>query len=226
MQLCPGFMPAPLILLAIGAQSSTTASAQPLDNPGFEGSYLPLGDPACPGLSGAVAPGWQDNSCYTGNQGVDLLYTRETADRHSGSAAQRIAFSGGGVAQFVQPIEVVSGRKYTAAIWMRSPPGAKVILALRQAGPPYLNYSRILVRPTATWARYELTCLTETGDALFMIILDTPGTVVVDDATFASSAWVPSVDPVPVSAQFFGMHVHHSDIPWPAHPFDIGGARV
>ena len=84
-------------------------------NVGFEAPYLPVGSGA---INGSIAQGWYDNSSWAN---VNVSYSEDTTDPHSGTAAQMVNVEGvtSGAVQMVQALTVVPGQKYTMTAWVR-----------------------------------------------------------------------------------------------------------
>lgn len=218
---CAG-LAAMLIAAAAAAQTTTIA------NPGFEGAYS--GASGCPNVTGSVANGWSDNTCWDESRPV-IRYGRDTGVKHGGAAAQKITLVSGGRVQFAQflatPFE--TGRRYEAGLWLRSSQPMFVHAELRQGGPPYAVYSSKLIKLTTTWTRHTFGGFADATDAVLLIIATRPGTFWVDDASLAGAAATvpppaPSGSAIPRS--YFGMHFNYLDTRWPAVNGAIGAVRI
>lgn len=215
-------------LAAMVISASAAAQTTTIDNPGFEGAYSSAG--GCANVSGSVADGWTDNTCWDESRPV-IRYGRDTGIKHGGVAAQKITLVSGGRVQFAQffstPFQ--SGRRYEAGLWMRSDAPMFVHAELRQAGPPYAVYSSKLVKLTTTWTRYTFGGFADATDAGLLIIATRPGTFWVDDASLTSvAATVPPPSPSgsAIPRGYFGMHFNYLDTRWPAVNGAIGAVRI
>ena len=91
-----------------------------------------------------------------------------------------------------------------------------VKVALRQSGPPYLDYGARTWRVTDAWTWVEASAAShglwdvEGRQALFMISSASPGTVWLDEASLDAKP-APLVLPTkPVPPTYFGTHIHHA----------------
>lgn len=205
-----------------------TAAPLPLNNPGFEGTYVAATE--CANITGDVANGWSDNTCWDTNKPV-IRYAQDSVNPHGGTASQKITLVSGSRVQFsygyTSPFE--AGTRYTTSVWMRSAAPMFVTLTLRQAGPPYAGYSSKLVKLSTNWAQYEVAGLTNSNNAVLLINAETPGTFWVDDAAAtsdASAVAAPTPPTGPVSRNYFGMHFNNLDTVWPNVNDTIGAIRI
>jgi len=168
----------------LGAQAQEPPDGMPLAvrNPSFEGEYLPLPavqEGAKAQITGAIAPGWEDNSNW-GDFAVD--YGPETADPHRGTTAQRVTVIRNGV-QFVQSAHLQKGRVYRFSVWLRGQPGQVVTLMLRRRGAPYTTYVSDAAVLSAEWRQFEIAGpVPEDADAYLMLIAGGVMRFYVDDA--------------------------------------------
>lgn len=206
--------------------TAPAARAQTLANTGFESPFDSIAvDPACPAIHGRVANGWYDNSCWAGNTSASIAYAADFTAPHGGASSQRIV-TGGPILQLVQTVPFTQGRLYTATVWMRASGPATVSVMLRQLDAPYATYAVRTFELTSTWAPYTVRGLTPTVTGLFMIRSERPATFWVDDA---SLTWTPfSLAPPSgeIPPQYFGMHFHRPDIPWPSVGQHIRTVRI
>ena len=203
------------------------SSAQSLSNPDFEGAYTNFSAaPACGAIGGDVAPGWFDNSCWSGNTASQVAYSRSTTAPHSGLACQRIDFGGGGLLQFAQGVSLSAGQLHQAAIWMRASAPVEVEFLLRRDDPPYTPYLNRICALTPNWQRFELQGFAESADALLMIRCDEPATVFLDSASWSSAPGAATLDTSIVAPEYFGMHIHTSDADWPDAALGVRGVRI
>jgi uncharacterized protein (TIGR03437 family) len=202
------------------------AAAQTLNNPGFEGNYNTISLSGCTnttGISGSLAEGWIENSCW--NPQASVHYARDTALSHSGAAAQRITVSQGRI-QFGQATQFSQARLYTFSLWLRAQAPMHITLLLRKAPAPYTVYALKQFRLSTEWAQYSLTGTTDQTPGTVLILSDAPGTFWVDDASLTSVPWTPELPTGVVPREFFGMHIHRPYLQWPAVSGVIGAVRL
>lgn len=209
-----------LSTLALGAR------AQSLSNGGFETPYVPLGaSSSCPTITGEVAGGWFDNSCWSGNLQAQIAYSRSTLTPHGGASAQRVAV-GGGVMQLAQSLDLPAGRRFNASIWMRASTPMQVEFLLRRADPPYSTFVNRSCVLTPSWTRYEFEGFAQAGPAFLMVRTDDVGAFELDDASLTSVAAAPTLATGPIAPEFFGLHLHASDRPWPHASLEVECVRI
>jgi Glycosyl hydrolase catalytic core len=216
------------IVLSAQLAVGQTVSSFPISNPSFEGTYVPTAD--CTNITGDVAPGWDDNTCWDDKRPV-IRYAKDNVNPRSGASSQKITLVSGNRVQFTQtfslPFEI--GKGYTISGWMRAQTPMFVTIFLREAGPPYSGYTSKLVKLSTTWTRFEMTGATDgTAGGLF-ILTDSPGTFWIDDVT-AQSETLPASNPTPPSAAvpraYFGIHFNYPNTPWPRVSNAIGSVRI
>ncbi len=184
------------------------ASATPLTDPGFEGAYIPYSGNGG-AVTGAIAPGWSDNSSWAH---VAAVYSADTTAPHLGASAQRIDVSQivSGVVQISQPVAVASGQFYQVRIWAKGAPGTKMFLRLQNANAPYDVLIENDVVVDSAWRLVTAQGYVTTSEpALLMVGVSSVGSVQIDDAMLTATPGSPTPDP-PVGAigpEFFGMHV-------------------
>lgn len=210
---------------AVLAQSTTPF---PLENGSFEGAYLPATE--CANITGRVADGWSDNTCWDPSKPV-IRYARESAMPHDGQASQRITLVRGSRAQFAQFLSPAldAGRMYTVSLWLRGQGTQDITVMLRQRDAPYTAYISRIVRPGPEWTQVQLDGVTDCTDVVLLLIAETPGTFWVDGATMEIGAAVSSVPSPPRTAiprSYFGMHLNHLDTAWPNVGRAIGSVRI
>lgn len=180
------------------AAPTPTSIASPvsiLQNSGFESDYRPVqphGDKAV--VSGDTAHPWRDDSDWAK---VNVAYDQDKTVFHTGASSQKIEVRSvqagpvGGVAnvvQFVQPVDLAKGRRFSAAIWVRADRLVPVEIALRQAGEPFTNFGSRVVTVGTAWQQVDVEAVVpQSGSAFFLLHLSQPGTVWVDDATLTSA---------------------------------------
>lgn len=156
-------------------------------NGGFEAPYTPIPAPAANSkadISGVIAQAWHDNSDWAD---VTVRYGEETADVHSGRAAQRIepvAVRGGAV-QMIQSCHLVKDNVYSFSAWLKGTNGTTVQLNIRQAGAPYKEYATQSFYLGGRWQKYEVTGpALDTTDGFVMVRVSGPSPpFLIDDAT-------------------------------------------
>ncbi len=193
--------------------------AQTLNNTGFEGTYnqVPASTIAtCNGttpanITGKVADEWIDESSWAD---VEIAYSRETANPHTGAAAQKVdvrAVRCGGM-QMLQAFSLQKDKVYTAGIWLKGTPGKRVTLVLMQRGAPYRVYFEKTVEITSDWREVKIFGFsTEDVEARFQISTQTPGTFYIDDASLTNRAGTAAPAPPTgaIPASFFGLHANY-----------------
>lgn len=215
-----------LAVVLFAAALASPSRAQSLVNAGFEAPFDSLAPTAtCPAIRGRVANGWWDNSCWPGNTSAVVTMAADTTQPHGGATSQRIT-SGGGVMQLVQDVSLQTGRLYTASVWMRASGAATVTVLLRQTDAPYSTFAIRTFALDAGWTRCSVQGFAPTGPGLFMIRTDTPATFWVDDAELASQPFSFAPPGGVIPPQFFGMHFHRPDIPWPSVGHHVRTVRL
>jgi hypothetical protein len=181
----------PSVLLLIFLVARCCAAPSLLANGGFEGDYTPASGSATADVTGVVAPGWSDNSNWAK---TTIIYARDTAGVHGGSACQKITlqptpggYAGQGVAQFVQPLSTTAPTFYRGGAWMRSQTPIDVSLSIRKLDPPYTLYIYHLFHLTAQWQYCPLRGLAPAASNIFLVRTVTPGTFWIDDADLAGA---------------------------------------
>jgi Beta-galactosidase len=217
------------IMLASTFSYAQTATPLPLNNPGFEGTYLST--TGCANITGEVASGWGDNTCWDEKKPL-IRYAQDSVNPHGGAAAQKITLLSGSRVQFsyYYTSPFTAGSRYTASVWMRSAAPMFVTLSLRQAGPPYAGYSSKLIKLSSNWAQYEVAGLSSSDNAVLLINADTPGTFWVDDASATSevisATAAPTPPNTPIPRELFGMHFNNRNTPWPNINGAISSVRI
>jgi hypothetical protein len=185
-----------------------------LRNPGFEEDPIPM--ESCPRanwggarVSGAIANGWRDNTCWADSSNA-VTYSIEVVDGHGGSIAQKMVVTGQGV--LFQQVSFLN-RLYVGRIWLRAENPMTVRILLRQQSQPYKSYGSSSVVVQSTWTEYTFSGLPPATQGLFMIVAETSGTLWVDDASL--DVVVPKLPAGAVPAEYFGMHIHRTNIPNP-----------
>jgi hypothetical protein len=219
---------ASLCLAILFGAAGAVAAPFPVANPGFEGAYAPAG--GCANISGEVAAGWGDNTCWYEGRPV-IRYARDTVNPRSGLASQKITLVSGNLVQFAQFLSVPTeaGKRNIISFWMRAQAPMYVSVALRQGDVPYSIYASKLVKLDSVWRRHEFEALTPTTDSGLFILTDKPGTFWVDDfdiQTEVSAEANPSPPLTPVPRTLFGMHFNQADTPWPQVGNAIGAVRI
>jgi hypothetical protein len=212
----------PLVTLLINP-----AVAQTIVNSGFETPYNQLTE--CTNITGAVANGWSDNTCWNTDKPV-IEYARDTLNPHSGASSQRVQLKSGSLVQFVQYLDPPFQKdlKYTAKVWLRAQSPIYANIYFRQADAPYTSYSSKLVKLSTQWRQYTVTSVTESTPGILVVTTTSPGTFWIDDVTLesvaVSSAIVPPTERIP--RQYFGMHFNYADTRWPNVGNAIGAVRI
>lgn len=181
-------------------------SAQLLSNAGFEGSYT------------AVAPGW--NGISWG--GANVSYLKETAQVHSGSAAQKIVVAGlgsGGI-MLKQDYDFPAGAVHEGGIWLRADSAMKVAFMFQERVPSYFVPAAFIAEIDTAWQHYaiqggfrRITSSNQTTiQGRFVVQPLSAGALYVDDASFSDVTAViwngPVSDTGEVPQSYFGMHIN------------------
>jgi hypothetical protein len=214
-------------LLPLGRACAQTQTF-PVANPGFEGTYNVVRE--CANITGAVAPGWGDNTCWDGARPI-INYARDAVNPHGGSASQKITLVSGNRVQFAQFLGVPTeaGKRNIISYWMRAQAPMYATVMLRQSNAPYAVYASKLMKLGTAWQRYEFEALTRTEDTGLFILADKPGTFWIDDfdmQTAATTEANPSPPSGTVPRVHFGMHFNQADTPWPQVGNAIGAVRI
>lgn len=202
-----------LLVGLTGAQAATEwradGQANLLDDGGFEkGAASVMG---CERVLGRLPPAWRDNSCW--HPAAVVRYDLDSFVAHQGRSV-RVDLAKG-VFQLSQPVRLQTDWQLKAGVWLRSAAPMMVKLALRQSGPPYLEYGARYVRTSDRWTWVAVSAfshgLTEpdSRQALFMVSSATPGQLWIDDAVLTAQPSSLALPGSPIPPQFFGTHVHH-----------------
>jgi hypothetical protein len=174
-----------VVLQDVAGAASAPAAGPLLQNPGMEGTYVPVTPPSSPlaKIDGMVAPGWLDES---GWGEVSIGYSQDQTVKHGGTSAQKIEVRsiGKGAALFIQKVPLQNGRIYRATAWMKAAAPGQASLYLRESGAPYSTYSETKAQLTTEWTQVELPMRvtnTELDDLAFTF--PEPGTFWIDDVT-------------------------------------------
>ena len=139
-------------------------------NTGFEPPFALVG--VNNSVSGQIAADWSDNSTWATPLPV-ITYSADTANPHSGSSCQKIVVSnvGADALQFVEPVSVIPGQKYTFSAWLRSADGMPVRMMVRQGPAPYTAYNDggypSPLTLTSDWRQYSVNAtVQDSGDIL------------------------------------------------------------
>ncbi len=207
--------------------SASAGPAEMLTNPGFEASFELLPSLVnCPEIVGEIAHSWFDNSCWEGNESAEVSYVEDTENPHSGASSQRIQVQVG-IMQIGQLVPFQAGKLYTSTIWMRSQEPMNVTILLRQSEFPYTYFAQKTVSLSSQWVQYGVDGMTTATEGFFMIFSDSEGTIWLDDASLIATDRPPTSLPVdPVPNQYFGIHIHSQNLPWPHDQLNIGAVRL
>lgn len=206
----------------------SAAAAGLLANPGFEGVYQDLAE--CPNVTGQVAPGWSDNTCWDGSR-PQIRYAPAPGAGIGGSVAQRIELVSGSRLQFAQFIGEVPPDMTVlrVRVSLKGRPGMAVRVTVRDVGPPYGIDGGTLVTLSPDWRAYTFEGVARGGAIGLFVTAGEPGTLWIDEAeveTAGSAAQVPVPPAGPVGADYFGMHFNALDTRWPATEPRIGATRI
>ena len=211
--------PSVLLILILILLFFVKVEAQTLNNTGFEGTYRQVPAPtsnACNStnqatITGEVADGWVDESSWAD---VDITYSRETANPHTGASAQKVDVRAVrcGSLQMLQPFQIQKDKVYSAGLWLKGTPGNRVSITLMQRSAPYEIYLEKAITLTDDWSELKISGFSTADiEARFQISTGTPGVFYVDDATLTNRAGTPAPAPPTgvIPASFFGMHANY-----------------
>jgi Cellulase (glycosyl hydrolase family 5)/Carbohydrate binding domain len=220
-------MPSPPASASLATQAASDAVEFPLANPGFEGDYVAQSE--CPNVTGDVAPGWGDNTCWD-TSAPEIRYARDDTNPHGGTSSQKITLARGSRVQFGQflgePLD--STRRYTVSAWMRAETTTYVTVYVRQSGEPYAGFTSEVVKLTSEWSEVVLEASTPDSAAVLLFSSTAPGTFWIDDVSIRSDDATSSPPPTPTASvprEMFGMHFNVADTSWSADK-GIGTVRI
>jgi hypothetical protein len=227
LSLAVGLMAWLAAVVAAHAQPSNLASNL-ASNPGFEGAGVVVNE--CANVSGVVAPGWSDNTCWDTAR-PQISYALDAASPHGGAQSQRVTLLSGSRAQFAQYLPAAArGNLYRVTVWLRAQADMDVTLGLRQAGAPYSGYGSKLAVLSTGWQAFEFEGIASADSMVLLIIAKQPGTFWIDDVVVSDAGAVastlPSPPTAPVPRAYFGMHFNELDSPWPQTGAAPGAVRV
>lgn len=202
----------------LAALVMTLAAADPgLENPGFEGAFVDLPakvEKSGARITGALGAGWMDNSSWAD---VDVAYAAETADPHSGKAAQTISitrFASGGV-QFVHPVRYRKGIGIRFSCWLRGRPGQTVSIMLRQEDAPWKAYATTTAALSAEWREFRVQGVPEQDEGGFLMIkAGEPMRFQIDDARLEDLATISNDAPVKPGNLISGGSFETAEVPF------------
>lgn len=229
-----------VFVLAFGAMAIANAAAPSaacaipngqvvqVNNPGFEDPFQALG--GCPNITGAVANGWDDNTCWD-TAAPHIRYARDPVNPRSGSTSQRITLRSGSRVQFAQYLSAPLERdhKYSVSLWMRGAAPMHVSVVLRELDSPYRVFASKLVKLRQRWTEYVFDAHAENVNAVLLVTATQPGSIWVDDASICRYPAASPIATPPTAAvprEYFGMHTNRLDTPWPAVGDAIGMVRI
>jgi hypothetical protein len=203
------------IFLLFTQPIKTGAFVELLTNTGFEGSY------------DSSAPGWSDHPYGT----IAYTFSKETTLIHGGTSAQKInvvsvGTDGQGVYS-LQNLSFVPGRTYEGSIWLYAPTPMVVSVVFKRGEANYDASPSRTLQIGPVWQKVTIqggfSDNSNTGDGkllqsvpgFFGVLLKTPGTIIMDDASLQDiSTLVANATPPQntIPASFFGMHVNKLNI--------------
>lgn len=174
----------------------TVPPPEMLSNPGFEGAAYAVD--GCPGksVSGNVANGWHENSCWASG-GATISYAHDTANPHGGSSSQRVNL-GSGTMQIRTPFfEFPGGKTYTGRVWLRAQSPMTVTFALQDVNAPWTRYGTQTITVGTSWAQHSFTTPVPAMTGILLLESSSAGTLWVDDASLqeATAPTPPPRDP-------------------------------
>lgn len=184
---------------------------------------------ACANVTGEVAQGWNENTCWDGSAPV-VEFGQDNVNPRSGLSAQRVVLKQGRraeLAQFVStPLD--PGTNYEVRLWLRGTDAKFLSVVLRQSAAPYRVYVNKVVKLTPVWREHVLSAVTPGGDVALIVSAETPMTYWVDDAnmTVAPGGRLSGLPATAIPRGYFGMHFNYADTPWPADGGALGALRI
>lgn len=172
---------------SVGAWAQPPQTQQAVLNSSFEDVGVPVR--AAPAehkakITGQIARYWNDNSSWAD---VDIHYSLDTTNPHSGQNAQKIEVTriGSGVAHFVQEMQFFKNRIYRFTVWLKGTPGQSVQLVLRQKRAPFNDYASKSASLNAEWHAFQVGGqIPENAEGYVMLRTSAPMSYWVDDAQF------------------------------------------
>jgi hypothetical protein len=179
----------PIRLSPPGHARSVDRITERLQNPGFEGTYLPLARYQGPAhLRGVIAAPWRDDSSWAT---VSALYAEDTGHPHGGSACQRIEVQSAraGAVQLIQTLDLHVGRVYQASCWLRADRPTVVEVGVREQNQPFVYYGKTDQKIGTDWTQVNVTAQVQKAEpTLFVVRVMDPCSLLVDDASLTEVA--------------------------------------
>lgn len=171
-------------ILLVTLTGTAPLVAQELKNRDFEEDAAPVvvDETTRSSIIGEVANGWKDESSWAH---VEVEYSVPKGEGRNKTSAQKIEVKSvsDGVVQFAQDLQLEAG-SYRFVAWVRSEEPAQATLMVRQAGPPYAAYGRVMADLTSEWKEVEFPVeVPEAGVCFVMLNPEGPGTYLLDDVT-------------------------------------------
>jgi Cellulase (glycosyl hydrolase family 5) len=193
---------------------SGLSNAELLFNAEFEGELVheaicPPQDSRGAKVSGTIADGWRDDTCWADSTN-GVTYSTESLEGRHDSTAQKMEVTKEAI--LAQPI-VFLERMYVAKVWLRAATSMTVQIEMRQAAAPYYYYKVERFAVTPNWAEFKIAGLTGATPGLLIIHPVSSGELWIDDASLESL--MPVLPTTATPAQYFGMHIHNADGPDP-----------
>ncbi len=190
------------------AACALAQTSVPVTNPDFEDGFYSLSDRNGQ-VTGMIGNGWYDNSGYGDYTAV---YSQDQTTVHGSTSSQKISVSAiqSGNLQMLQFIPLHGGRVYSLSVWIKGDPGTSVGAVIQGAGPNYPELVSITAPLTGQWQNFTAEgYVQQDSPAGLIIVVNTPGTVYVDDVSVTYITRALNLTPPlgPVKDSFFGMHV-------------------
>ncbi|WP_237151986.1 hypothetical protein [Oryzibacter oryziterrae] len=185
---------------------------------------------SCPYVTGKLAVGWNDNSCWM-TPSPHVRYALDTRSRHGGAAAQSVTLLSGAGAQLIQtlPRPTTTRQLMQVRLWLRSSSHQTVTVQIRQTDSPYAVYGQVEVTATAAWRAFTFPALASKGSTSLVLFSNDRGTFSFDDVQVVGAGTAPLLPKPPsqpVPSRYFGTHFNYLDTPWPASAPHFGSIRI
>jgi len=182
-----GVNPSPTATSSTALPLTLETPTADLRNPGYETPFVaPRPYNSTGVVQGAIAEHWYDDSSWAP---VKIDYSQEQNNPHSGASCQRIDIhtTPPKNVQFIQTLQLQTGKTYSGGLYVRADHPMKVHLLLRQAAQPCSIYGSTDATADTTWK--QITATGKIGQdriTYLMLQADEPGTIWIDDASLES----------------------------------------
>lgn len=125
--------------------------------------------PAIARVKGEIGSSWFDNSHWAD---IDLVYSKDTSDPHSGKACQKISIGKVGpqaALQFNQTCRLAKGKTYRLTGWLRASEPTPVEFGIRMMAGGR-SYKNAQVDLTQEWKRVRMDISVDPAGELFLML--------------------------------------------------------